>query len=58
MTKVRQINRPKVMSRQDRLDWCIVFTKQSLRDCAFWRFREIRKLKADLRLYKAGLFPT
>ena len=54
---INHVRPPVPMSRQERLSWCIIFVKQSLRDCGFWRFRRIRKLKADLLLYESGEFP-
>jgi len=48
----------KSLTRQERLDWCIILVKQSLRDCGFWSFREIRRLRADLKLYESGKFPN
>ncbi len=46
------------LTRQERLNWCIIFTKQSLRDCGFWRFRYRRKLRSALKCYELGKFPN
>jgi len=57
MTHRTEFNPPKPMSRADRISWCIIFTKQSLRDCGLFNWLSRRKLKSELRIYESGRFP-
>ena len=52
-----KFNPPKPMSRAERISWCIILTKQSLRDCGLFNWRSRRKLKSKLQIYESGRFP-
>ena len=54
---VNHVRKPKPMSRQERISWCIIITKQMLCDCSFLYWWERRRLKAELGIYESGRFP-